>query len=246
MKWLLLPLLFSSPTLYAQITFAAMEGFIPYSWTSSGQKTGIDIEIIQLLSKKTNIPIAVRLTPWKRVLHETKSGHVDGGIAFFKTEERENFLTYISTPLHESTYKVFVRKGEEFKFDSVADLHGKSIGKNTGFHISKEFNQANKENLIHVEEASMELNIKKLHGKRISALVGNQQEVYYLLSKLGLSDSIVALQHPLFPSRGAYLVISNASKTPNKEKLINKLSDTLKAMKEDGLLDEIYAKYGQK
>jgi len=230
----------------AQIVLAAMEDFTPYSWVESGKQTGIDVEVIQLLSQKSGIPITVRLTPWKRVVHDTKSGRVDGAIAMFKSDEREGFAIFIPTPLHESTYKIFVRKGAEFKFDSVSDLYGKSIGQNAGFYISKAFEQANKEGLIRVKESTMEANIKRLNAKRIDSLVGNQQEVYYLLSQMGLSDSIVALPRPMFPSRGAYLAISKASQVPNKEQVVKKLSETLKAMKDSGELNEIYAKYGQK
>lgn len=243
LAWLVL--LFSAFNLQAQITLYTMENFVPYSWLQSGRQTGIDIEIIQLLSKKSGVPITIRLVPWKRVIHETKSGHVDGAFSLFRTEERESFAKFIPTPIHESTFKVFVRKGEEFKFDSISDLHGKFIGKNTAFYISKEFEQAKNEKLIQVEEASMKQNIKKLHGRRVQALVGNQQEVYYWLSIMGLSDSIVALPTPMFPSRGAYLTISNASQVRNKEELINKLSKALKEMKDSGQIDKIYAKYGQ-
>lgn len=155
-----LALLFMSPNLHAQITLYTMENFVPYSWIQDGQPTGIDIEIIQLLSQKSGVPITIRLVPWKRVIHETKWGHVDGAFSLFKTKERESFAKFVPTPIHESTFKVFVRKGEEFKFDSISDLHGKFIGKNTAFYISKEFEQAKKEKLIQVEEASMKQNIR--------------------------------------------------------------------------------------
>ncbi|MCL9782451.1 transporter substrate-binding domain-containing protein [Vibrio sp. S4M6] len=245
-QWLALPLLFFSSSLPAQITLYSMENFIPYAWVESGKLTGIDVEIIHQLSQKVGIPITIKLVPWKRVIHQTKHGHIDGAFSLFRSEERESFANFIPTPIHESTFKVFVRKGEEFDFQSIDDLHGKFIGINTAFYLGDAFAHARKNKLIQIEESSTKQNIQKLHGNRIEVFIGNQQEVYYWLSKMGLSESIIALPKPMFPPRGAYLVISKAAKTPNQEDLIRRLSQALKEMQASGEIDKVYVKYGQR
>ncbi|NUW67104.1 substrate-binding periplasmic protein [Vibrio coralliilyticus] len=244
----LMPLLLvlCSINTHAQVTLVAMEDFPPYSWYESEKQTGIDIDIIQLLSEKTGITIHIRLVPWVRVEKEIKKGKTDGGVAFFKNTERETFATFIPTPFRESIYKIFVRKDSEFDFHSVSDLSGMKIGQNAGFYISDAFEQAVIDKKIQrVEAVTMEENIRRLRAKRIDAFVGNQQEVLYFLAQLGLSDDIVSLPKPIRPPKPVYIVISKEANLQDKEKLIIQMNKTLKEMKEEGLIDKIQAKYGQ-
>lgn len=236
-----------SPWGYAQLTFVAMDHFPPYSWTENGKKVGIDVDIIRVLSERSGIPMSIRFTPWKRVLNDIEKGKADGAFSFFYTKEREGVAIYIPTPIHNSTYKLFVLKGAEFYFQSIKDLSGKSIGKNRGFYINEAFREAEKSQSIDVIEANtMVQNIEKLTKNRIDALVGNQQEVYYHLSKLGLSNEVVALPTPINLPKGAYLVISKVATIENKERIVQQLTDSLRTMKEEGVLEEIYARYGDK
>lgn len=186
------------------------------------------------------------INPWKRVIIETKEGTADGAFAAFKTPERETFVQYIEPPLHHSIYKVFVKKGKEFPFETIQDLYGKIIGKNLGFHISEEFAKAEAENMIQIDEAStMEQNIQKLDFGRVDGVVGNEQEVLYILQQRGFSDTIVPLARPVREPRPAYLMISNAAFIRKKDQVIKKLSQTLHRMKADGAFERIYAKYGK-
>lgn len=60
---------------------------------------------------------------------------------------------------------------------------------------------------------------------------------------MGLSGKIVPLPRPIREPRGAYLMISKPAEIQNKENLIQKISDTLKKMEEDGTIERISSIY---
>jgi polar amino acid transport system substrate-binding protein len=228
-----------------QLVFVTVENFPPYAWLQNEEPTGIDVEIIQQLSERSGLPISIELLPTKRVIFMTKTGEADAAFAAFKTPGRETIAHFVDTPLHYSTYQIFVRKGDDFPFSNIDDLKGKIIGKNRGFHISEEFSQAETDKLIEVVEVGqMEQSIQMLNRLRLDAFVGNKLEVAYTLKKLGLSDVIVPLPHPVRTPKGAHLMISKAAKIENKAETIRILSRTLRDLMEDGSMDAIYAKYG--
>lgn len=227
-----------------RLTFVTVDNFPPYAWRVGEEVSGIDVDIIRALSQRTGIPIKIELMPAKRLILMTQNGEADAAFAAFKTPERETFAHFIDTPLHYSTYQVFVRKGDEFSFEGIGDLEGKIIGKNRGFYINEEFSQAQVQKRIQVIEVSkMDQNINMLVRSRLDAFIGNTLEVAYILKKLDLSDTVVALPLPVLTPKGAHLMISKAAKIENKNEITRRLNETLHDMKQDGSLDAIYAEY---
>ena len=200
--------------------------------------------MVEELCQRLDIKCNVRFLPWKRVLLETKIGKIDGGFGAFKTPEREEFAYFLEYPLHYSTYSVFVKKGQEFRYEKLDDLYGKKIGINRGFKLSKDFDEAATTKKIHVEEAGdMTANITKLMEDRISATVGNYHETLFTLKEMKLSDQVVSLNPPVVPPKEAYLMISKVANIPNKLSLIEKMNRILKTMYDDGAVDHISSNY---
>ncbi len=228
------------------LSFVTVENFAPYAWLQDGNPTGIDVEIIDDLSQRSGIPVTISLLPAKRLIQMIKTGIAHGGFAAFKTPAREEIADFIETPVHLSTYQIFVKKDAEFDFQSTKDLHGKSIGKNRGFHISEEFSKAEADGKIHIVEVSkMEQNIEMLNKGRLDVFVGNKLEVAYTLRQLGLSNMILPLPVPVRTPQGAHLMISKAAKIDDRRDIIKRLSETLLGMQSDGTLNKIYEKYGK-
>lgn len=167
------------------LTFVTLDNFPPYTWRENGNAKGIDTDIVNELADRLGLEIIIDFVPWKRVLAGTEKGAADGAFAAFKTAEREVFAYYVEPPLHKSVYKVFVKKGKEFQFNDIRDLYGKIIGKNSGFHISDEFEQAGKDKKIFIDDygITMEQNIKKLNAGRFDGVVGNVDEILYIIKK---------------------------------------------------------------
>jgi len=226
------------------LNFATLDKFSPFTWKENGQAKGIDIDIVKEMCQRMGVECNIRFYPWKRVLAYTEEGKIDGGFGAFKNPTREAFAYFLEYPVHYSTYSIFVKKGHEFPFKKIEDLYGKNIGINRGFKLNKEFDEAASTNKIRVQEVGdMAININKLMLSRIEGIAGNYHEALVSLKKMGLSDQVVSLPHPIIPPKGAYLMISKAANIPNKMQLIDKMNGTLKAMYDDGTVDQINAKY---
>ena len=225
------------------LVFAAMANFKPFTWAENGVPTGIDVDIIERLSQRLGVPIEIRLLPWKRVLLYTRNGSVDAGFPGFHVKEREQFAIYAQTPLHVSLYKVFVKKGRGFRFDSVDDLTGKMVGKNLGFRISDAFDAAAEQRLFQVMENDMATNLKLVAQGRLDAVVGNYAEVQLALRQQGLLDQVEALEKPIREPRAAYLLISKKASLNNLPRWVERIDQALLEMKRTGEIDQIYRKY---
>lgn len=217
--------------------------FPPYSYLQDGQPKGIDVELMQELARRLVLPMDFQLAPFKRVIESVRLGTVDAGMAVLRSPEREAFALFTGV-LHYSTYALFVVKGQEFPFDAMESLRGKRIGKVRGFFISEAFDAEVAAGRIQVEESvSMEQSLKMLMAGRVDAISGQSVVTRNLARELGLADKLAQLPQALTPDRPAFLVLSRASALPDKERLAERLRQTLDAMHKDGTVERIEARY---
>lgn len=226
------------------LVFSTLDKFKPFVWQENGSAKGIDVDIVKELCNRADIELTLEIVPWKRVMHNVESGKTAGGFAAFKTPEREAFSIFLDAPIHESTYNLFVKKGNRFTFDSVEDLFGKKIGNISGFKTGEAFDKAVVEGKITVEVLDdIGKNIKKLMTGRLDAIVGNQAQTLLKLKEMGLTGQVEFLPTPVRESRGAFLIISKAADIENKSGVIAVLNRHLKEMAADGTIQKINDKY---
>ncbi len=240
------------PILAAGTTFNIVgdDDFPPFSFIDQNQQaSGIDIEILQELSKRMGIKINIELVPWKRLLQTTKNGTILGSFSLFKTPERESFSLF-THPLHYSTFKLFTAKNNIIKFENIHDLYGKRIGIEAGFVISNEFDEASRQGYINlVEIFNFDDAFRRLVKGGIDAFVGNDLVIKYKLkneyNENKSISTIVSLPKPLKKSRGAFLVLSKKFPLEDKLKWQAKITETLKSMEKEGVSLNIIKKYMQ-
>jgi|GEM_PF-610406 len=237
--------LISSAWALRPIKLGCLISFPPYAWKENGQIKGIDIDIVNELFKRAKLNKVIKAYPTKRVVILVAKGLVDGGFSALKTPSRARVAMFLDVPIHQSVYKIFVKKGNEFNFRKIEDLYGKKIGINRSFSISKEFRAAVKSGIIKVDEgaSTSKQNLLKLISKRIDAVVGNEKEMKYIIKKMRLGDKVVALHNPIAKPINAYLALSKASKLKNKQQILNKLNKILRQMHRDGTINRINSKY---
>lgn len=221
------------------------EDVFPYSFTENGNKKGIDYDLIMEANKRMQIKADITFSPWKRMITTVEEGGYDAGFSVFYKKEREVFGIYAKTPLHYSKYSIFVKKGSEFKFESIKDLHGKTVGNIRGYKLNEEFDRAVSEGKIIVEEANeIAQNAKKLEAGRIDCVLGHHDLMLYTLKKLNLSDHIVPLPIPVEERKSAYLIFSrNGKNIADKNAFVNKYNTVLEEMMRDGTYQKINDKY---
>ncbi len=217
------------------------ENFPPFSYEENGIIKGMDVETVLEMAARLNIEVKIELKPWKRVLSMTELGKCDGAFSCFRTAERQKFAVY-TAPVNYSTYSIFVKKGEEFKFSSITDLYGKLFGKNRGLVVSDEFDQAVKEGNISLVEISSNL-VDLAMLNRFDMFVDNLLLTQYQLKRKKLTGQITPLPRPITKARGAYLIISKAAAIKEKESLVKKMTKVLREIHSDGTIQKIQNKY---
>ncbi|HCY88564.1 MAG TPA: hypothetical protein DHV36_25740 [Desulfobacteraceae bacterium] len=232
------------------LVFVGDDHFPPYSWEEKGKISGIDVDIIRELWQRLDIAITIRLAPWKRLIHMTRTGQCDGSFSLFHTRARESFAHYaFARPIHISRFPLFYRKGSDMKFDTITDLFGKTIGVNRGFAISDAFDAAVESGKILVNiENNVDKNIFLTANGRIDGFTNNFDVTLYKLKHLprmqALKDLIVHSEKSISELRNAYLVLSRQSRNiPDKPLMIERINKALEQMAADGVFLKINQKY---
>lgn len=225
------------------LTFASVDNIPPYVFVEDGKLTGLSIDIINELARRSGFAIKISTFPWARVLLELEQGSVDGAFSAYMKEERKKYCLYTGI-IHYDELRVAARKGSEFPFTGIESLYGKVVGKGRGIYVSDAFDQAVIMGNITVSEIDdMNMtNIKKLHEGRLDAVVGSPVAMMHYANTLGY-ENIVLLPGKLRDRIPAYLVLSKHSDLENKKDWQKTITQQLQKMRADGTIRTIYKRY---
>ena len=213
-------------------------------WNDKTSNQGIDAEILRTLFQRSNLNYEIKFEPWSRLIHQVETGAIASICPGFKTPERESFAVYLKEPLNYSTFSIFTKRGKEFVFEGLKDLHGKRIGVNLGYSISPDItNKKHKSKISIIELYTSEANLKALVNDRIDAYAGNRDSTLFIVKKSGLSDKVTCLTHPISAPRPVYLMFSKIYAENNNHTTIMKLNRTLEKMWKDNIIKKIVSKY---
>ncbi len=222
------------------------DAFPPFSFETDGRLEGIDCDIIRETARRMGVSVTIELVPWRRLIELIRTGGCDGGFSLFSTPERRRVAWFADgTPIHESTFYLYVRPERTFRFESLDDLDGRTIGINRGFFISRDFDRAVAGGRFSLEAVEgVAVNLRKLAAGRINGFVANADVVsYYQRNHPAGPTPVVALPRPMVDRRGAYLVLSRAGPVADPEGMIRRIEAALAAMVADGTRDRIIRRY---
>lgn len=242
--------LIAAPAAFGEtLQLAGVENVSPLIYQENGQMKGLDYDIWMELSKRLGVQANIQLLPFKRLWSYLQSGELDGTLQIYYNAERENEIIYSKTPMHWSAHYILVRKEDlaKYKAGTLEELFGKTVGKNAGFFVTKEFEEAVKTGKITVDEqASSELNLKKLAAGRIDCYVSNLHSAMWAIKQLGLQDQIVPLAQPFAEKKGTFFAVSMKSKNiADKKGFMAKIDEELAKMHADGTIDRLWEKYSK-
>lgn len=222
----------------------------PNRWVDkNGKMVGIDIEIIDYIMKKMNVPYKVILEDSSARLEgisKRDKPDYDMVFTYSKNLQREAYLTFAEESHISFSWNFFVLKENsgKIKFESYNDLKGLRIGITKGISYSDEFNQAAKDGMFITDEVvKNDLQMNKLLNKRIDAVPMNTQATLYEAKRDGYADKIVYLPKPI-KDKPYYNTFVKKSDYPGLGDIQKKYDEILKQMKKDGTLKAILAKYG--
>ncbi|MFL0811274.1 MAG: transporter substrate-binding domain-containing protein [Agarilytica sp.] len=216
----------------------------PYMWRENGRAMGPDTDFIREIGKRIGVDFVFRTVPMKRSLDELKKGKAHFGVGF-RSPEREKFVEYIDkTPLHWSVYRIFVKHGSPIHYRHVEDLFGKRVGKNRGFSISKNFDQAVNDQKLEVLEADSATQlITILLAGRVDAIVGNPASIRKYYRQMIHEEVIYSQAVPVSPQKGSYFLMSKKARFSDRAVLREKIEKAMLEILADGTIEKIEARY---
>ena len=152
---------------------------------------------------------------------------------------RETFAYFLEQPVHLTSFRLFVRKGETFSYQSIADLKDKRIGIQAGYSINPQFDAAMRAGVFEtVEVHAASSGFQMLNKGRIDAYVQEQNVGLHVLSEMG-DLPVTMLPDALHEPKPAYLMLSKKSGAAGRKEMVERLNQTISAMWQEGQIAKI-------
>ncbi len=208
-----------------------------YAKPVNGQLKGPAIDLIRMIFNDFGIDVETPVLPWKRAMLEAKVGKIDAILTLFYTKERSEYFEY-TVPYDVVESSVFIKKGAGFKFKIWDDLIGLNGLYVRGTSEGKDFDNYARKHLKLEDKSSIQMIIEMLNANRADYGIEKKYGLMVQAKKLGLSETVEILPTPLKSNE----VYFGFSKKSNFIKLIPKINQRIKELKDDGtvrnLIDE--------
>jgi len=110
----------------ARMTFVT-HPLAPYTVEENGAAAGPLPDVMRATCEAIKAQCKVEIYPWRRALKLAEDGYVDGIYVVSKLAERERSF-YLSPPIVESAFGVYVHSASALKYQGPADLAGYTVG----------------------------------------------------------------------------------------------------------------------
>ena len=223
------------------LRFAEESNWPPFTPAKDGQVSeGLAYAMLTEVARRAGFTATLELYPQKRMEQMVRGGERDGVTVISRNADRESFLVF-SEPLFAKQAYFYHRKGFKFDWNTFADLKGLRIGVVRGHNLGDEFAAAVvKHGLVLDEASNVESNFRKLMAGRIDVLMANHWSAVSLLALKEFRGEIIAADKPYF-NKGYHLALSQKSDAALAK--LPKINEAIKAMKQDGTLDNLIQKY---
>lgn len=212
------------------LVMATNAEFPPYEYYEDGDIVGIDVEIAKAIAAKLGMELQIEDMAFDAIIPAVTSGKADFGAAGMTvTEERQRSVEFTDTYANSNQVAIVKEDSDITGSDALA---GKIIGVQlgtTGDALATEIKDATVERYNKGLEA-----VQSLTQGKIDAVVIDQATAEAFVKK---TEGIKILEEKM--SEEEYAI---AIKKGNME-LVEKMSEAIKELKEEGKIDEIVAKY---
>ncbi|MCX4028460.1 transporter substrate-binding domain-containing protein [Endozoicomonas sp. SM1973] len=178
------------------IIVSGLPDYFPFSFEENGELKGVFIDLSKDIFAKLKIPVEYRIFPWKRVLNNAKHGRIDMIAGLYRSQVRETYLDYSIAIIPDPT-AIFMRKGNEFEYESWDDLKGKNGVTGLGYVLGDKFSRYEKQylNLYRVEGSKRAFTLLADNKRQFDYTINGFYHSLQLLTQLGLSDKITYSPH---------------------------------------------------
>jgi ABC-type amino acid transport substrate-binding protein len=185
----------------------------PYTDDKDGGVSGIAVEMLKEVGRRSGVEIVVNILPFARIEAELRRGadsSVACAYAFGRTVEREAYMLFTTVPLATTAYTLYAKAPRStLPYAGVEALKGARVGVRTSFVVPDALLQAVASGLMTLDYGREdELNFRKLVLDRVDYVLANQDVGSTMIRRLALVD-VKAVQPPLaeFPT---YIVLKKS------------------------------------
>lgn len=154
-----------------------------------GQLQGLDIDLLDELSRRTGLRFEVHRAPWARGLAALEQGTADMMTGLARTPERERYILYLDAPYYACSPRFYASPALAMRLRDYAALHELRIGYVLESVYFQPFDDDQGLKKVGVSNESQLLGM--LTRGRIDALVGTDCQVDYALLDPRLAGRIV-------------------------------------------------------
>lgn len=237
-KWIrwcwVLCCLWISP-LYAQpLVCALANGFPPYQFQEQGRPAGFDVEVIQLIAKRTGLDIQLRQDKWDDVINFLRFGKIDCVIGMEINALRARYFDF-TVEYYKRRDVVFVR-ADNPNVSRVEDLFGRVISGDRHSFVETYWRELGMIQKIRVmQPESKEKAMQLLLEGRTEAAIMPRGVGVYLAKKMNFKVRVLDSPDPGSP-------VAIAVKKGNVT-LQAMLNHGLKSLVKDGEIDRLYRQW---
>lgn len=232
------------------VTIVGDSSYPPYSYMENGKLTGIYTDLINAIAPKMKgYTLKLQGLPWKRALLRVENGEAPFVFPpYFRQKERP-YLRYSDPLLDEKLVmfcngKVMLQPRNQFP----DDFQGLRIGRNLGFLVGDHILQAGKVGLIRLISISNAATaLRRMDTNKMDCYINDRLSVLYEFKVLQEKEKLYntrLVEAAQFSNEQAYLAGStNQDLFPFMDDFFEQFNQHLAALKANGTLDKIVAKY---
>ncbi|MDC7220451.1 MAG: transporter substrate-binding domain-containing protein [Spirochaetales bacterium] len=205
-----------------------------------GEVAGVLCEILEYADERMAETFRVELYPWSRAYSYALTENV-GIVGISQTAERSDIFDFSMTLFHDEVILV-VKKGEEFDFNSYADLQGKVVGVCRNCSFGPAYEEA-KNTFSIVPDGGIEQRLRLLLASRTDVAIVNpgREGLSHELEKISdlYPEQFTVLETPMEIDPN-YLAFS---KSQDREEFLDRFNRVIKEGVENGDIRKIIEEY---
>jgi len=225
---------------WAQFLEVVTEQYPPYNYEEDGKVKGVGTEVVEETLKEAGIDYDIKVLPWARALKkaETKKNILIYCIS--RTEKREKLYTWagVIAPIN---FYIFALKSRNDipEMTTIDQARPYRIGTVIEDALDQYFTDKKFSNIDRVPKN--EFNIKKLFLGRIDLWPMSEYTANFLVKKNGYDPKDLKKVYEIkgFSGGDQFMAISNTTDA----KILQRIQDALKKIKDDGRYKEILSRY---
>lgn len=216
------------------------ENFPPYNMASDGKSfaredkiEGIAADIVREMFKRADIPYSMTLRfPWERVYQQALNSPNHGVFVMARQPEREKLFKWVG-PIGPDDWILLARQDSPITLDHLSEARGYRIGAYKGDAIALHLS---KEGLKPITVLRDQDNARKLLNGEIDLWATGDPAGRYLARQVNITQLKTVLRF-----NGAQLYLALNRQVPDA--VVEKLQSTLEQMREEGVVDAVFARY---